>query len=212
MAYVEAALRRRQMVAAARSVLARDGVARATLRAVAAEAGVPLGTMQYAFRSKEQLLRAVIEDVVEEIAEVLQESAELNHGLEHAIRQGLKSFWARLVADQADLQLIQYELTIYALRTQGHENLARWQYERYCSIVAAWCQEAAHNAGETCAVPFAQLARVMVAGMDGLILQHVCDPNDARSREDLAALGSMVLSLVNASPDQRSRRAPSRTD
>jgi AcrR family transcriptional regulator len=57
MAYVEAALRRRQMVAAARSVLARDGVARATLRAVAAEAGVPLGTMQYAFRSKEQLLR-----------------------------------------------------------------------------------------------------------------------------------------------------------
>jgi AcrR family transcriptional regulator len=197
-AYVEAAVRRRQMVTAARAVLAREGVARATLRAVAAEAGVPLGTMQYAFRSKEQLLRAVIEDVVEEIAEVLKDSAELDDGLAHAIRQGLSRFWSHLVAGQADLQLMQYELTIYALRTAGHESLARWQYERYCSIVAAWCQDAASNAGETCAVPFVQLGRVLVAGMDGLILQHVCDPNPARSAEDLNAMAAMVISLASA--------------
>jgi AcrR family transcriptional regulator len=211
MAYVEAALRRRQMVAAARSVLAREGVARTTLRAVATEAGVPLGTMQYAFRSKELLLRAVIDDVVGEIAEVLQESADLEHGLEHAIRQGMHHFWAQLVVKQTNLQLMQYELTMYALRTQGHENLARWQYDRYCSIVAVWCQEAANNASETCAVPFAQLGRVIVAGVDGLILQHVCDPNEARSLEDLDALIEMVLSLVKG-PKQVPGGAASRTD
>jgi AcrR family transcriptional regulator len=197
MPYVDASVRHRQLVAAARSALARDGVARTSLRAVvAAEAGVPLGTLQYVFRSKESLLRAVIEDVVDEIARVLKASAELQAGLEHAIRHGLTSFWSHLVTGQTNLQVMQYELTMYALRTAGQESLARWQYERYGSIVAEWCQQAAHNAGETCAVPFGRLARLMVANLDGLIMQHVCDPNEARSREDLNATIEMLISMA----------------
>src|SRR3954471_14765796 len=160
MVYVEATVRRGQLVAAARAALAREGVARTSLRVVAAEAGVPLGTLQHVFPSKEQLLRAVIEDVVHEIAEVLRGSARLEEGLEHAIRSGLTTFWSRLVSGHTGLQLMQYELTTYALRTAGQEGLARWQYERYVSVAAEWCQQAAALAGEACAVPFAQLARV----------------------------------------------------
>jgi AcrR family transcriptional regulator len=200
MPYVEASVRSRQLVAAARRVLIRDGVGRLTMRAVAAEAGVLLGTVTYVFPSKEMLLRAVIEDVTAEIAEVLRSSADTGRGLEHAIRQGLEQFWAMLVEGQEGLQIIQYELTIYALRTAGLESLARWQYERYARIVAAWCQEAASNAGETCAVPFDTLARVLVAGMDGLILQFVCDPDVTRAREDLQAVTEMVISLASPAP------------
>ena len=143
MPYVEASVRSRQLVEAARRVLIRDGVGRLTMRAVAAEAGVLLGTVTYVFPSKEMLLRAVIEDVTAEIAEVLKSSVDTGRGLEHAIRHGLEHFWSTLVEDQEGLQIIQYELTIYALRTAGLESLARWQYERYARIVAAWCQEAA---------------------------------------------------------------------
>lgn len=195
MPYVEASVRRPQLVAAARSALAREGVARTSLRAVAAEAGVPLGTLQYVFASKEALLQAVIEDVVDEIAAVLKESAELDKGLAHAIRHGLATFWTQLVADR-NLQLMQYELVTYALRTPGQEQLARGQYERYGSIVAEWSQQAAQHAGETCAVPFARLARVMVATIDGLILQHVCDPNPARSKEDLDSAVEMLVTFA----------------
>ncbi|MEU4062702.1 TetR/AcrR family transcriptional regulator [Streptomyces wedmorensis] len=196
MAYVEASVRRRQLVAAARVALARDGVPGTSLRAVAAEAGVSLGTMQYVFPSKELLLRAVIEDVVDEIAEVLRGSADLGMGLEHAVRRALAGFWAELVVGRADVQVMQYELTTYALRAAGQESLARWQYERYCAVVAEWCQRAAQEAGETCAVPFGRLARVIVASLDGLILQYVCDPNDARAREDLDATVDMIVSLA----------------
>jgi len=77
MVYVEAAVRRRQLVASARSVLMRDGVARTSLRAIAEEAGIPLGTLQYVFPSKDLLLRAVIEDVVDELAALLKEDVEL---------------------------------------------------------------------------------------------------------------------------------------
>jgi AcrR family transcriptional regulator len=196
MVYVEAAVRRRQLVASARIVLMRDGVARTSLRAIAEEAGIPLGTLQYVFPSKGLLLRAVIEEVVEEIAALLKEDVELGGGLEGAIRHGVSTFWSLLVAEERDLQLMQYELTTYALRTAGQEDLARWQYERYCGVVAAWLQEAADNAGETSAVPFDRLARLMVAGVDGLILQHVCDPDASRSREDLDAMLEMIVGLT----------------
>jgi AcrR family transcriptional regulator len=193
-------VRSRQLVEAARQVLIRDGVGRLTMRAVAAEAGVLLGTVTYVFKSKEMLLRAVIEDVTAEIAEVLKSSADTGRGLEHAIRHGLDQFWVMLVEEQEGLQIIQYELVIYALRTPGLENLARWQYDRYARIVAAWCQEAASNAGETCAVPFDTLARVLVAGVDGLILQYVCDPDMTRARRDLQAVTEMVISLASPAP------------
>ncbi|WOX26184.1 TetR/AcrR family transcriptional regulator [Streptomyces solicathayae] len=196
MPYVEASVRRRQLVAAARIALARDGVPGTSLRAVAAEAGVSLGTMQYVFPSKELLLRAVIEDVVNEIAEVLREAADLGKGLEHAVRQALVGFWSQLVVGRTDLQVMQYELTTYALRAAGQESLARWQYERYCAVVAEWCQRAAQEAGETCAVPFGRLGRIVVATLDGLILQYVCDPNDTRAREDLDAAIEMIVSLA----------------
>src|SRR5262249_49467080 len=132
-------------------------------------------------------------------------SAELERGLAHAIRQGLTTFWSKLVASEWGLQLMQYDLTVYALRTAGQESLARWQYERYASVIAEWCQTAARNAGETCAVPFGQLARVILAGLDGLILQHVCDPNDARSRENLDAMIEMLISLTGVRPRTSSR-------
>ncbi|TDC90955.1 TetR/AcrR family transcriptional regulator [Nonomuraea deserti] len=207
MPYIEASVRSKQLVAAARSVLSREGVANTSLRAVAAEGGVPLGTLQYVFPSKELLLRAVIEDVVDEIAGVLKDSVQLEDGLEHAIRQGVTRFWSQLVAEQTNLQLMQYELTTYALRTQGQEQIARWQYERYAGIVAQWCQEAAGNAGEICAVPFAQLARVLLAAVDGLIMQHLCDPNEARSREDLDAVIDMLIALAQVRPATQVRTA-----
>ena len=205
MPYVEASVRSKQLVSAAQAVLTRDGVGSLTMRAVAKEAGVLLGTVTYVFPSKEMLLRAVIEDVVAGIAEVLKSSlaTATGRGLEHAIREGVQRFWATLVEDQEGLQIIQYELTIYALRTAGLESMARWQYDRYARIVAAWCQEAASNAGETCAVPFDTLARVLVAAVDGLILQYVCDPDVTRSREDLQAVIEMLVSLAAPAAGRR---------
>ncbi|MQY06983.1 TetR/AcrR family transcriptional regulator [Actinomadura macrotermitis] len=200
MPYIEAAVRRPQFIAAARSALAAHGVAKTSVRVVAAEAGVPLATMQYVFPSKAELLRAVIEDVVDEIAEVLAGSAEVDRGLEHAIRQGLEAFWGALVEGGRELQLLQYELTLYALRTPGSEELARRQYQRYADVVAGWCRQAAQSAGEVTSVPFDRLARMIVAGVDGLILQYVSDPDDARAREAVAALADMAIGLAGVRP------------
>ena len=196
MPYVESALRSKQAVAAARVVLMRDGVARTSMRAVATEAAIPLGTLQYVFPTKHGLLQAVIEDVVEEIANVLKDSAETEAGLEHAIRQGMRNFWAQLVVEHRDLQLMQYELVTHALRSPELADLSRWQYERYFEVVAEWCREAASRAQETCAVPIARLARVVIASVDGLILQQVIDPDTERSAADLEVAIDMIVALA----------------
>lgn len=196
MPYVEASVRSRQFVAAARRVMSRQGVASTALRAVAAEAEVPLGTLQYVFPSKELLLRAVIEDVIDEIAAVLTDAVEINSGLAHAIRQGLTVFWSELVVDQINLQLMQFELLNYALRQPGLEHLAQWQYQRYAEAIAAWCEAAATHAGERSAVPYDRLARIILAGVDGLTLQYACDPDNQRARADLDTVAEMVIALA----------------
>jgi AcrR family transcriptional regulator len=198
--YVKATVRREQLVAAARQVLTREGVGGTTLRAVATEADVPLGTLHYVFPSKELLLTAVIEDVMEEIAGLLASSADTGGGLEHALRRGIEDYWTRLVVGQPELHLMQHELVIYALRTPGLENLARWQFERYSRTVAAWCQEAASSAGESCAVPFDRLARLLVANVIGVVLQYVSDPDEARSAQDVQTVIDLMIHLAGVRP------------
>ena len=195
MVYVESTVRSRQIVAAARVVITRDGVAGTTVRAVAQEAGIPLGTLQYVFPTKQQLLRAVIEDLVEELASNLLSSVSPGADLEYAIGHGIRTFWNDLVVGDAEgVQLAQYELTTYALRTAGLEELARWQYERYTDVVAGWLQRAATP------VDARRLARLIVAGIDGLILQYVVNPDPDRGRDDIEAMITMITRHAEMRP------------
>ena len=70
----------------------------------------------------------------------------------------------------------------------------------YTRIVAEWSQQGASNAGEACAVPFDTLARVLVGGVRGLVLQYLSDHDRARSQRDLQALTQMLVNLAAVRP------------
>jgi AcrR family transcriptional regulator len=203
MVYVRAPERRRQLASAARAVLTRDGVAGTTLRAVAAEADVPLGTLHYVFPSKELMIRAVIEEVRDETVALLGR-VDKSVGLELAIRRGLRAFWEQQIVGDPQAPLMRHELFLYAVRTPGLESLARWQMEGYSRIVAEWCQEAANNAGEVCDVPFDVLARAIVGGTLGIAMQYLGDRDQARSLRDVEAVAEMVVRLADVRPAKRS--------
>lgn len=196
MPYVEASVRAPQIIAAARAVMTRDGVAAASMRVVATEAGVPLGTLQHVFRSKEQLLSAVFADVVDELTATLTDAVSLDRGLEHAIRGGMTEFWRRLVRGRPEGQLMQLELMQRALREPGLADLARVQYERYVDGIAVWFHEARTRASESAAIDDRDLARLALAGIDGLIVQYVCDPDDARADADVDRLVAMIVATA----------------
>jgi AcrR family transcriptional regulator len=212
MPYVKADERRSQVIAAARAVLARDGVAGTTMRSVAAEAQTPLGNLHYVFQTKEQLFRAVLEDFVNQMRSDLVMHSPRGGGLARSLREGLRGTWTRAMRSGAGMHLLQYELTTYALRTPGLTDLARWQYEQYCEAIEGWCRKAADDAGEVCAIGFDALARILVAALDGLILQYVSDPDDNRAGDDLEHVITGAIALADPKPapratDQRRRRS-----
>ncbi|GAC56344.1 putative TetR family transcriptional regulator [Gordonia hirsuta DSM 44140 = NBRC 16056] len=197
---MQAAVRAGQVARAARRILSRRGVARTSLRDIAAEARIPLGTLQYVFPSRQQLLRRVTEDAVADLAGVITDTASTGNGLEYALRTGVPQIWAQLVTDP-DLQLMQYELTAYSLREPGQHELARTQYQAYTQAAADWCRAAAHEAGEVCAVGFDQLGRILLASLDGLMLQYLSDPDAQRAAADLQSLIDMLVQLADPRPD-----------
>src|SRR5215469_4946535 len=62
--------RRAELVEAAGRVVARDGVAAATTRRIAEEAGLPQGLVHYWFASKDELLEEVIMTLLREFEAV----------------------------------------------------------------------------------------------------------------------------------------------
>ena len=209
MAYVKAAVREEQIVAAARRVMSAHGVAGTTLRAVAAEAGIALGTLHYVFRSRDELLRAVIEDLVEEISVALRADLQSGDGLEQTLRAGVTGAWQRLVRQAAGQQIMQYELAMHSLRSKDLGSLAQWQYDRYASIVTEWCEQAATSAGERCAIGYDSLGRLILATLDGLVLQFLVNPDEDRSQRDLHHALDMIVLLADPQPvaPRRARRA-----
>ncbi|MFF0546447.1 TetR/AcrR family transcriptional regulator [Nocardia thailandica] len=205
MVYVKASEREEQIVAAAIDVLGEVGVPATTLRAVATAAGVPLGTLHYVFPSKDQLLRAVITTLIRDISEALRAELELDRGVEHALRHGVLSFWDRLVEGRVGLQIMQYELMAYSLRSDPGGALAQLQYERYSTVVSEFCEQAAQAAGERCAVGFDTLGRLALAQIDGLILQYVAKPDPARARHDLEQGVDMLVLFADPQPVARRR-------
>ena len=62
---VDVEARREELAAAAARVIARSGIASASMREVAAEAGWTTGTLVHYFRNKRELLRFTLESSLE---------------------------------------------------------------------------------------------------------------------------------------------------
>lgn len=187
--------RKADIIAATIRVLAHDGIAETTTRKIAAEAEVNQATLRYYFGSKDDLLFAVLQEIMHMTGDIARSAMPETGNIREAIVEGLRAFWKH-VEDQPELQIIQYELTLYALRHPASAWLAKQQYDGYSAVVEALFQHAFEVAGKTCPIPLAELARFVVGGLDGLILQFISDRDAERARLDLNHLISTVIMLA----------------
>src|SRR6185437_15861889 len=127
--------RRTEILEAAIRVLARDGLAQASTRKLAAEAGINQATLLYHVGSKDELLLEVLREMMRQTREIAVAAA-IDHAmpLREAIASSLRAFWSH-VEMTPELQVMQYELTLYALRNPDAAWLAREQYSGYCAVV-----------------------------------------------------------------------------
>lgn len=192
MARISADQRRRELIEAAFRVMSRDGIAAATTRAIAAEADAPLASFHYCFRSKEELLRELTPAMVERMLEGTAAGIEPGRDLDEMLRDGVYSMWSVIEATAGDQQVL-YELTQYALRNPGLEDLAAWQYGRYHETARDLLQTIADAADVDWTAPLPVMARMFVSFVDGLALGWIVDRNSDEAR---AALDGFVDALA----------------
>ncbi len=179
-------LTRARVIEGAIRALSANGVSGTTTRKIAAECGVNLATLHYHFDSKSALILAVLEASINEMTVAIREQVKSTSGLDDCIEQVLKASW-RWVMRTRTLQTVQYELTLYALR-EGAQWLAERQYEAYAHAYGDFLTEIARETGELSPKDCMTVARFMLAGVDGLILQELAQPNQARSKRSIDAL------------------------
>ncbi|MCP2260720.1 transcriptional regulator, TetR family [Streptoalloteichus tenebrarius] len=194
MARLSAEERRQQLVRAAIEVMGEEGLDAATTRRIAEQADVPLGTVHHVFENKRELLRAVVESVTGDVAAALDEVISPAHGLARAVEDSVRGFW-RMVEGAPGAQLMRYELTTYAIRRPELAWLAEWQCQRYCSVVET-AYRRARRPDETPVMPLPQLARLVVAATDGIVVQYLAHGNTRRARQDVRNLVQAVRGLV----------------
>ncbi len=179
-----------ELVAAAIRVIGRHGVAAATTRRIADEAGVPLGTVHYWFSDKEQLLAEVVRVVVDQLERASAVASPADTPASPAdLREALGAAFASIADDDAGVQLGYYELTALALRTPRLRELARHQYRSYRELAARALAPALDGVEPDRAAAIAEL--VMVT-FDGLTLSYLADPEGTHPEAVLDLLAELV--------------------
>ena len=140
MSRTPAAIRRTELVEAAIRVSLDEGLEAATVRRIAAEAGVSLGTVHYCFGSKRALLEAVVESIAQPTLEV-DLSAIAPDDYTGIIRAAFRAYWVEAGGNR-DRQRLIYELATHLVRQEepGPE-LAKMMFQRSFATVARFIEQ-----------------------------------------------------------------------
>ncbi|GLI28313.1 hypothetical protein ARHIZOSPH14_25550 [Agromyces rhizosphaerae] len=188
---MSAADRREALVRAALRVVARRGLARATTRAIVAEAGMSLASFHYAFASRDELVDALVEHVVgaEGTAVLVDELPGADVG--DVVRLGLRRYLEHLRGDP-DAEQAMLELTQHALRDPERHDVARRQYERYHELAEASLTAAAASAGVRWTRPVRDIARLLVAMTDGITMTWLVTRDDEAAEAAIDLLADTI--------------------
>jgi AcrR family transcriptional regulator len=195
MAHVSAAERRPQLIKAAIDLMTREGVAAGSTRAIAAELGVAQATVHYTFGTKEDLYRAVMEQVTDNLVAQVEQAAPTDASFEETVVTLAEAFW-RTVIEQPEAHQLLTELNMLALRTPHLKEALHSHYTQVLAVTAKLISEAAERTGHQLAQPAETIARFFLAGFDGLTMQHLSLPDEQAERLCLEALISALLAMA----------------
>ncbi|MGY1725401.1 TetR/AcrR family transcriptional regulator [Geodermatophilus sp. SYSU D01062] len=191
-----AAQRRAALVEAALRVMARDGLAAGTTRAVVAEAGMPLAAFHYAFASRDELLRELVARVVGRELAAATAGLDPAAGLAGCLRAAAAGYLDHLEREPG-AEALMLELTLHAVRDPALRPVAAEQYRAYTAAATRLLEEAAAATGATWRRPVPELARLLVTVVDGATTTWLVDRDTAATRAVLdAAVDQLVTSAA----------------
>ncbi|WP_087508371.1 TetR/AcrR family transcriptional regulator [Cellulomonas iranensis] len=187
--------RREQLIEAALVVACRDGVDGATVRAVAAEAGVSLGVVHYCFRDKDELLRAMAHTIT--LRNTARGEAEMPESAPVAdlIMGVLDTVWDNIRATRGP-QILTYELTTTSLRHPELRQVGVDQYTYSWAVAEHFLEEVERAGRVVWRVPRHLVARSIIAAVDGFSLAWLVDGDDEAGYQGLRLFAEHLATLA----------------
>ncbi|MCW0215756.1 MAG: TetR family transcriptional regulator [Pseudonocardia sp.] len=192
---VPATERRRQLVAAAFRVIAKEGFAAVTTRRVCAEAGASLASFHYCFASKQELLTELTEQTVAALVEAQASKVHIRDSVQGSLRATLREYWATVEAEP-DREPVLMALTQHALNEPTLAGVAQQQYAAYHRTARTTLEIIADGCGVTWSVPVPQLARMLVVVTDGVTLAWLVDRDGAAALTALDAFADQLATYA----------------
>jgi AcrR family transcriptional regulator len=183
--------RRQAILAAAIGVFAQHGFAAATTDAIASAAGLSKGGLYWHFKSKDDILAALLDQFFNQELAVLEQLA---------VASGSTSMRLRQLGAQAADAMLQMEpvlpvlLEFYALAARQTQVRARIQtyYQRYQRLLADLIQQG-YDAGEFRHSTAEQASGFLIAQMEGQALMWAIAPQLVTPREQVAVAIDLAL-------------------
>lgn len=195
MSRVLAAEHRAAIVAAAIRLMAREGVGAASTRRVAAEAGVAQATIHYVFGTKTELYRGVLETVSANLVRVVEAGLEPQSLWAEQAEGAARAVWEITEADPSTALLL-VELTAYALRDDELRDLAGGLYDSYHGLAEDVVRILLTRSDRELRIPLEEVARLAVAGLNGVVLSFLVHRDRGRSRRDVENLVDSLTAVA----------------
>lgn len=212
---IPAEQRRRELTAVAHTVMAHDGAFGLTTRAVAKEAGVPHGSVHYAFHSKDELIRAVVRDDIDRSTAAFRrfaaperaepaapaghaehsETAEPTVSPEGILHAAFASYADNLIGDPWE-EAAQQELALMCARDEQLRVIMQESNASYRELIGSILDYLAAATGKTWAQPADMLAENILGALFGTAQLWLIDRDDATLYASLATLAKVYAAQL----------------
>ena len=187
--------RRRELTETAVTVMARDGAWALTTRALAKEAGVPHGSVHYAFSSKDELMRSVLRLDLTHLSDLASAQQDrLIGGRDDVVAAVADLFtaYAESVLAEPEKEIAYFELSLMAACDERLRGLAAQSHQEYRQIIVTLLDDLAERAGQRWEVDVVLVAEQAMTLMFGAALNWFELRDDALLRTVLDDAAGMV--------------------
>lgn len=187
--------RRRELTETALTVMARDGAWTLTTRAVAKEAGVPHGSVHYAFSSKDELMRSVLRLDLTHLSDLVQRQADRPmRGPDDVAAHLAEIFlaYADSVIAAPDVETAYFELSLMAARDEQLRTPVVQAHQEHRQTVVALLTDLAERAGLRWEADVTLVAEQALTLLFGAALSWLEQRDDALFRAVLKDAAGMV--------------------
>jgi len=189
---------RRKLLDAAKRIFAKDGFEAARLEDIAAGAGYTRGAFYANFKSKEDIFFALFEEWVSERIDSFSNA--LRHHSDPAKKlAALRTHYAELARDRR-LVLISMEFKLFAMRHPEARTRLQSRHRRIRASFGELFSDVMGELGKTLGIAYPAASACLGAVAQGLLLEHLLDPNTLSDGDVRHVLGLFFDSIFQAMP------------